>query len=204
MRYSALATGLLALALPACATLDTVLGRPANDHFNTGIVALRRGEFAEASRELNWVIERHGNDEIGQQALLAVAALEMDPRNPQRRLPLGADLAAGYLQHKNRVDWSQPVAQTLYLLALEMGATEERLAQAEAEKREAERKVENGLLPTLPPTSTTVPARLRALAEERDRLAKKVEALELQVAERDKKLDEKEKELERIRKTLKR
>src|SRR5688500_11973887 len=203
MRYSALATGLLALALPACATFDTVLGSKADDQFENGIVALQRGDFESASKSLSWVIERHRDEPVGQQALLVVSALEMDPRNPSRRLALGADLAGAYLQNKNRPEWSRPVAQTLYLLALEMGATEERLAEAEAEKREAERKVEIGL-PSLPTTSSTVPARLRALSDERDKLARRVELLESQVADRDKKLDEKEKELERIRKTLKR
>jgi hypothetical protein len=202
MRYSALATGLLALALPACATFDTVFGS-GPDRFDTGIAALQRGDFAQASNDLNWVILKHPNDPIGQRALLASASLEMDPRNPQRHLALGADLAATYLQ-KAKEPESQALAQTLYLLALELGAAEERLAQAEADKRQAEQRAEWAQLPKLPASSTTVPARLRTLTEEKDKLAKRVETLEQQVAERDKKLDEKEKELERIRKTLKR
>src|SRR5688572_596008 len=136
MRYSALATGLLALALPACATFDTVFGS-GPDRFDTGIAALRRGDFARASNDLNWVILKHANDPVGQRALLASASLEMDPRNPQRHLALGSDLAATYLQKAEEPEWSQALAQTLYLLALELGASEERLAQAEADKRQA-------------------------------------------------------------------
>ena len=202
MRIPALLTGLLVLGLPACATLENTFGSEAEDQFDTGIAALQRGDYAAANRSLNWVIERHGDEPIGKKALLVVAALEVDPRNPQRRLALGSDLAGAYLQ-KNRGDWSQPVAQALYLLALEMGAAEERISEAEADKRAAERKVETGL-PSLPSPTSTISARLRQMTEDRDRLAKKVEQLEAQVADRDKKLEEKEKELERIRKTLKR
>ena len=203
MRISALLTGLFVLGLPACATLQNTFGSEAEDQFDAGIAALQRGDYATANRSLNWVIERHGDEQIGKKALLVVAALEVDPRNPQRRLALGSDLAGAYLQKNSEADWSQPVAQALYLLSLEMGAAEERISEAEADKRAAERKVETGL-PSLPSPTSTISARLRQMTEDRDRLAKKVEQLEAQVADRDKKLDEKEKELERIRKTLKR
>lgn len=198
MRYKALATGMLALALPACATIDTMFGSKSgsDDRFAEGLAAAQRGDFPAAHRALSWVIENHGSEPIGQRALLTVAALEMDPRNPQRRLALGADLAGAYLSTRTE-DWSQPVAQTLYLIALELGAAEERLAQAEADRRDAERRADVIDLPRLPAASTTVPARMKVLTEERDKLAKKVEQLEKDVAEKDK-------ELERIRKTLKR
>ena len=60
-----------------------------------------------------------------------------------------------------------------------------------------------GALPKLPNSATPWPTRLRQSKEEQDRLAKRVEVLESQLADRDKKLAEKEKELERIKKTLK-
>ena len=203
MRIPALLAGLFVLGLPGCATLENAFGSEAEDQFDTGIAALQRGDYTAANRSLNWVIQRHGDEPIGKKALLVVAALEVDPRNPQRRLTLGSDLAGAYLQKNSEADWSQPVAQALYLLALEMGAAEERISEAEADKRAAERKVETGL-PSLPSPTSTISARLRQMTEDRDRLAKKVEQLEAQVADRDKKLEEKEKELERIRKTLKR
>jgi hypothetical protein len=196
MKFSVLVTGVLALALPACATFDSVFGSRAADRYEAGLAAAQRGDFASAHRDLGWVIETHGSESIGQRALLTVAALEMDPRNPQRRLALGADLAGAYLSAQPE-NWSQPVAQTLYLIALELGATEERLAQVEADRRDAERRAESTTLPRLPAASATVPSRLKALSEERDKLANKVEQLEKQVAEKDKELD-------RIRKTLKR
>ncbi len=200
MKYSALATGALALLLPACATVNSYFDSRADERFAVGLSALQRGDYVAANQELGWVVERYGEDDVGQRALLAVAAMEMDPRNPQRRLALGADLAGTYLRLDGQPEWVVPVAQTLYLLSMEMGAAEERVALAEAEKQEAVRRIEEVRLPD---SLATVPARLRAVKEDRDRLFRKVEQLEVQLADRDKKLAEKDKELDRIRKTLK-
>jgi hypothetical protein len=205
MRFSPLAAGALALVLPACATFGSYFDSRADQRLTVGLAAYERGDYVTANEELGWVVERYGDQVIGRQALLAVAAVEMDPRNPQRRLNLGANLLESYLRLEHQPDWVLPAAQTLYLMSMEMGAVEERVAQAEAGKQEAERRfqeVERDL-PTLPDPTATVSARLRAFKDERDRALKKVEQLEVQLVERDKKLVETEKELERIRKTLK-
>ena len=204
MRFRALATGALVLVIPACATVGSLLEDRADERFARGMTALRAGDYVTANSELGFVAERYGSENIGQQALLIVSALEMDPRNPKRRLALGSELAAAYLRVEEAPAWTAPLAETLYLLALELGAAEERVAQAEAEKAQAERKAaETNNLPRLPQTSSTVPTRLREVREERDRMGKRVEQLEAQLADRENKLAEKEKELERIRKTLK-
>jgi hypothetical protein len=205
MRFSPLAAGALVIVLPACATFGSYFDSRADQRLAVGLAAAQRGDYVTANEELGWVVERYGDQEIGQQALLAVAAVEMDPRNPQRRLPLGADLIESYLRLETQPDWVVPVAQTLYLMSMEMGAADERVAQAEVGKQEAERRIQEVErdLPKLPDPNATVSERLRAIRDERDRAQKKVEQLEVQLAERDKKLVETEKELERIRKTLK-
>ncbi len=202
MRYTAVAAGVFALAISACGTFNSMSKSGAEDRFESGMVALRRGDFAQASTDLGWVAEHRPEDRIGHQALLIVAAIEVDPRNPRRRLAMGADLAGSYLKYEDKDRWTEPVAQSLYLLAVELGAAEERVAQAEADRLAAERRINEDLLPRLPEPARSVPARIHTLEDERDKLAKKVQTLEEQIADRDKKLAEKDKELDRIRKTI--
>ena len=204
MRNSALVTG-LALLLPACATFNSYFDSRAEERFAVGLSAAQKGDYVTANEEMGWVVERYGDEDVGRRALLAVAAIEMDPRNRQRRLALGADLIGSYLRLANNPDWVIPVANTLYLLSMEMGAAEERVAQAEAEKKEAERRYEevDRDLPRLPDPGATMPARIKSVKDERDRLARRVEQLQEELLDRDKKLAEKDKELERIKKTLK-
>ncbi|HSL78098.1 MAG TPA: hypothetical protein VK877_00430 [Pseudolabrys sp.] len=203
MRYSALAIGLLALSVSACATVNSLFDDRADERFSAGMAALSRGDYSQANTDLGWVAENYADERVGQRALLILSGLEVDPRNPRRRISLGADLAAAYLRLPEKERWTDPVAQALYLLALELGAAEERVAQAEADRQAAERRAYDALLPQLPESASTVPTRLRAMTEERDKLARKVEQLETDLADRDKKLADKEKELDRIRKTLK-
>src|SRR5262245_20474560 len=120
MRYTAVATVLSVLAISACATINSVFHSNADERFNAGMVALSRGDFAQARTDLGWIAEHYPDDKIGQQALLIVAALEMDPRNPRRRLSVGSDLAGSYLKLDDKERWTEPVAQSLYLLAMEL------------------------------------------------------------------------------------
>jgi hypothetical protein len=202
MRFTAVAAGIFALALSACGTFNAVFHSNRNDRFESGMAAVRRGDFAQANTDLNWVADHHPNDEIGRRALLIMAALELDPRNPRRGLARGADLAGAYLKSDQNERWTEPVAQSLYLLALELGAAEERVAQAQADRLAAEHRANEGSLPRFPEPSRSVPARLHAVEDERDKLAKRVQTLEEQIADRDKKLAEKDKELDRIKKTI--
>ena len=173
--------------LVGCATLKAPFESRAEARFEEGLTALGRGEYRIAHEHLSWVAQHHSRETYGQQALLTLAAMEMDPRNPTRRLGVGADLAAGYLRLPEKAGWTHSVAQTLYLLGLELGAAEDRAERAE---RQAERTAR---LPNLP--GPTVTARLRTIEQERDRFARRVDALEKQLAE-------KEQELERIKKTI--
>lgn len=196
MTRSVLAAVALALVVSACATVN-IFGDRAEQRLSEGLTALEQNDFETGTREVGWVALNYHREEIGRRALLVAAAAEIDPRNPKRRLAYGADLAATYLRQPEKTpDWLGPVAQALYLSALELGAAEERVAQAEQRAEEVERK-----LPELPSPSVT--SRLREAVTERDRLSRRVEQLEKDLAERTKKLSDTEKELERIRKTLK-
>jgi len=196
MTRSALAAVALTLVVSACATVN-IFGDRAEDRLAQGLAALEQNDFETATREVGWVAMNYPGEEIGRRALLVAAATEIDPRNPKRRISYGADLAAAYLRQPERTpDWLEPIAQALYLSALELGAAEERVAQAEQRVEEVESK-----LPELP--SPSVASRLREAVADRDRLTKRVEQLEKDLAERTKKLSDTEKELERIRKTLK-
>jgi len=195
MKRNLVAVGALSVVLAACATLNPFVESGAEERFDRGMRALERGDYPQASLDLGWVATHHADEKVGRQALLVVSALEMDPRNPKRRLSLGADMTQAYLLNRGIENWTLPIARTLHLLALELGAAEERVAAAEAGRERAEARLE------LPGPS--VPERLKAIQDERDRLARRVSQLEQQLAAAEKNLAEKDKELERIRKTIK-
>ncbi len=179
---------MLAGLLTGCTTLKESLQSRGEERFEASLAALARGDYRTAQEGLAWVAQYDADEDHGRAALLALAALELDPRNPARRIAVGADVAASYLTLDGREPWTTPVAQTMYLLSLELGAAEDRVEKAE---RAVERA--NARLPSLPGPS--VSARIRTAEQERDRLKTRVEALEQQ-------LKEKEQELERIRKTI--
>ena len=177
------------LVMVGCATVSSVWRADEEQRFAAGMRALANADYAVAHRELAWVAEHFAHKSVGQRALLVLASMEMDPRNPSRRTDVGADLAATFLRLPDRDDWVDPVAQTMYLLGLELGAAEERAQRAERAAESQQRE-----LPHLP--GPTVTARIRAVEQERDRLAARVTTLEEEKATL-------ERELERIRKTIK-
>jgi hypothetical protein len=187
MRGSIWAVALVGL-LTGCATLREPFQDDGEERLEAALAALARGDYRTAHDGLSAVAQQFPNDDEGRQAVLALAALELDPRNPGRRIAMGADVAANYLRMADNDAWTQPIAQTLYLLGLELGAAEERVEKAE---REAERAAAR--LPALP--GPTVSARIRSVEQERDRLSRRVETLEKQLAEKDQ-------ELQRIKKTI--
>jgi hypothetical protein len=174
---------------------------------------LAEGHAAAAYDDLLDLALTYPEEELGQRALLLLMAAELDPRNPHRRLWAASDLGARYLQNNAAAAWSVPLAETLYLLAQELGAAEERARQAEAIAQEAERRAQQAeagraraeararAAQAAPPRSLpqfqgpTVPARVGAVTSERDELASRVRTLEAQLAAQ-------RQELERIRQTL--
>lgn len=182
--------------------------------FASALAALEREDFQTAFDDLVWVYQNAWGEPVGRRALLVLAAAELDPRNPMRRLGVGAELLADYMRAPGTPPANGPVAEALYLLALELGAAEEQIARAEAEAERAEEQAERaraaaaredaertvaaqpaarGPLPELPGPPVT--ARIRELDAARRALAAENADLEALLAEC-------RAELERIEQTL--
>ncbi|HEX7118474.1 MAG TPA: hypothetical protein VF212_06780 [Longimicrobiales bacterium] len=130
----------MVLIVAGCAALQPDRAPDPEERLAEGLAALERGDYRGAYEPLNWVYTHYANEAVGQQALLALVAAELDPRNPSRRLGVGSELAGRYLRLPAIARWTKPVAETLYLLALELGAAEERVAEAEEEAAAAEER----------------------------------------------------------------
>jgi hypothetical protein len=205
-------TMVLAVTLSAASGCATFAGNrepdPAGD-LAAGLEASAAEDFAGARALLLPVYRQHWASPVGQQALLALAALEVDPRNPERRPEAAAELLARYLGIEAAPEWTVPVAESLYLVALELGG-EPAAARVEADAaREAELRPEAPTrhLPQLP--GPTVPARLAAageaqdrLREERDEVQRRLQQLERQMAARDSVIRVRDQEIERIRRLI--
>jgi hypothetical protein len=195
MKRTALLATLLAAGMSACSALPFNGEPDPEERMQAALASLGAGDLARAQEHLHQIYNTHWNRPIGRQALLVLVAAELDPRNPHRRLGAAADMSAKLLSSARGPDWTEPVTETLYLLALELGANEERIARAEAERDSAQ------ALPKLPGPSFV--AQMDELRMQRDSLRRRTVALEQAFAAKDKELKEKEQELERIRKTLK-
>lgn len=192
MRTTGLVGGLLAVGISGCGLIAT---RNAEQHLEAGLAALQRGDRDIAHEQIQPVSAENWGEPIGHRATLVLAAAELDPRNPTRRLWVGADLSARLLSHHATPPWMEPVAETLYLLSVELGANEERLARTEAQRDSAQ------ALPRLPGPSFMV--QLETARTERDRARRRAAELEATLAAKEKELKDKEQELERIKRTLK-
>ena len=119
---------LLVLGVPfvaACASAPTTdSGLEPTERLSTGLIALEEADYNIAYDNLLEVRSVCGDSPLGQQALLVLAAAELDPRNPERQIELAAEFAAHYLGLPNRAAWAQPLAESLYLLSMEIGASD--------------------------------------------------------------------------------
>ncbi len=169
------------------------------------LVELDSGQYAPATEELQTLAQSYPQHVVGRQALLLTAAAELDPRNPGRQPDTAAGLLTQYLADADTSDWTRPVARTLYLLALQVGATAEQAqqaqqAEADAARARAEATRARAALPRLPGPSLS--ARLSDLEQQRDRLAARVKDLEAGSAQLQRALADSAQELKRIRRTL--
>jgi outer membrane murein-binding lipoprotein Lpp len=221
------------LLLPACLPIwraGAVAEAEAEERLVMGVASLAAGDWAAGGEELAGVYTYWADRALGRQALLTLAAGALDPRNPERRPALTVELAGRYLTHAEAPYWSVPIAEALYLVALELAdavpapagepplllalagapATTplaERRERAEAfrvVRRDAVRLAE---LPTL--TGPTVAARLQqaesataGLAARVDELEQRASSAERELAARERELAATRQELDRIRRTL--
>jgi len=202
MRRAALLLALCTAGMTGCGLLAFSSEPDPADQLGEGVAALESQDYVRAAALLGPVYREHWREEVGQRALLALIAAELDNRNPQRRLWAAADMAARLLSIPELDPWLVPVAETYYLLALELGAQEERVARADSARAAAEAAV-TAVARELPASSVeSVPARIKRVITERDELRSRVTELEQHLAARDKELQETKQELERIKQTI--
>lgn len=164
-----------------------------------GVAALQAQQYLRARGLLEPLFYERSTEPVGQHALMLLITAELDSRNPDRRLWAAADMAGRLLDLDNLDPWLVPVAETKYLLAMELGATEQRIAAAEAARATAEARA-SARLPEL--SRESVPVRIDRLTTERDQARRRAEQLEQQLAGRDRELRETQQELERIKRTI--
>lgn len=194
----------IVLVMAGCATLRGVRGGPSPEsELMRGLSALRAQQFDTARLVLEPVYRMNWQEDVGQQALLALAAAELDPRNPTRRLWAGAELAGRLLSIEQAPAWAAPVAETLYLMAMESGASEAELDKAREARAMAEDEASAARRTALRLTGESFPAQIRKLNDANAALDKKVDQLQRSLAAREKELKDATSELERIKKTLK-
>jgi hypothetical protein len=216
MNRAAVAIALLTAGVAGCATLRGERGADPEERLQQGLAVLAQHDFARARPVLERVYLEHWQEPEGRQALLALAASELDSRNPERRLGVGAELAGRYLS-MDVPDWTVPAAESLYLLAIELGVGDEQLARADSTRQAAEAERADvlkalGNAPggrALPQSEVeSVPQKIKRLMydheRERTELQQRATALEQRLAATDKELKDAQAELERIRRTLKR
>jgi hypothetical protein len=114
---------LAAVALGACAALGTggAPERSAQLRLDRGLAALDAGRYAAAFDDLAWVYSHCPERQAGIHALEALAALELDPRNPAARPDIGTELL-GRLIRSPRTRPARSLAETTFLTSLALGA----------------------------------------------------------------------------------
>lgn len=115
----------LAGSVTACAAL-TSDPRPeenAEIRLDRGLFALDAGRYSAAFEDLAWVYDHCSGHQAGSRALLALAALELDPRNAAARPGVGAELLGRVIQDPATTRWVRPLAETAFLESLALGAS---------------------------------------------------------------------------------
>jgi hypothetical protein len=172
------------------------------EQLNQGVSALAAQEYAVARGVLEPLYREHWQDRVGQQALLVLIAAELDNRNPQRRLWAAAEMSARLLSIPELEPWLVPIGESYYLLAVELGAQEERLARADSARAAAQAEVAAADRELPSSSQESVPVRINRITTERDSLRRRVGELEAQAQARDKELLETKQELERVKQTI--
>ena len=202
MIRAALLLALTTAGVTGCAALSFSRQPDPHDQLNQGVAALEAQDYATARAVLEPLYRERWQERVGQQAMLALIAADLDNRNPDRRLWAAAEMSARLLSIPELEPWLIPVGESYYLLALELGAQEERLARADAARAAAEAEVA-AVERELPASAAeSVPARINRITTEREALRRRVTELEQLVQTRDKELQETKQELERVKQTI--
>jgi hypothetical protein len=114
----------LIIALGGCAALmpRPPAERDATVRLDRGLTAYDAVRYQEAREELTWVYRHCPGRQAGSQALAALAALELDPRNRDARPAVGTELLGRLIQDPAVPQWSRPLVETGFLVSLALGA----------------------------------------------------------------------------------
>jgi hypothetical protein len=198
IRAHGLALFLVIACLAGCAALFEMGAGPHPDRIaERGLAALERGDFEEGIADLEWVSAHFPERASGRYALLALAAAELDPANPQRRADVGAELLASFRALDEKPLWTVPVANSLRGLVLELRDTQERARVAERAAARAERSAREAA------ERARAAARQASQAESRQAsLGSRVADLERELAHSRQQLARTREEVDRMRRTL--
>lgn len=109
----------LGLVLAACVSAS---GGGGDGAFRDGLAALEDARDEEAFRQLEQARRICGAAPLGQQAVLVEAAAALGGRVGPRDAQRAAELSAAFLRQPTPPAWGVPIAESLYLMAREMGA----------------------------------------------------------------------------------
>jgi hypothetical protein len=184
---------LMCLFLAACATLSaerraalaqTELWREAHE-------ALAMQQFARADTLFGTIVREYASTSAGRESLFYIAAMRLDPRNPDWSSALAESALEVYLSADTaaRMELRRPESRTLYELARQLNMpAENRVPGLQVEPRVVTREV-------------AVPQRIVPVAQV-TALTAEVNRLREQLAARDAEIKRQAEELDRIRKTL--
>jgi len=100
------------------------------------VAALDERNYDAAHARLLEVVDLCGSAPLGQQALLLMAVAELDPRNPDPRWDLAAESTALLWEETNGRGWAHTLTESLYMIALRLGARNAGPSDAEAAELE--------------------------------------------------------------------
>jgi hypothetical protein len=100
------------------------------------VAALDGRNYDAAHARLLEVVDLCGSAPLGQQALLLMAVAELDPRNPDPRRDLAAESTALLWEETYARGWAHTLAESLYMIALRLGAGNAGPTDAEAAELE--------------------------------------------------------------------
>jgi hypothetical protein len=113
-----------ALLTSGCAALGLAREGPEDGDQRLAMAAalVEAGSYDRAERLLRLLASRCENGEDGRTGLLLLTSLLLDPRNPGAAPDSAALMAARFLKLPEAPPPERPVAESLYVLALELGA----------------------------------------------------------------------------------
>lgn len=140
----------LAVALTACSSLRPEPAQGAEGRLTAALEALADGDFVTAHGNLLALHAANAHSALGRRAALALAAVQLDPDNPNRDPADGIGWLRRYLDAEPADELASPVRHALFHLAAELetgdetgpAAGDERIALLEEERAALVQRIE--------------------------------------------------------------